>query len=377
MNFLIFTIVIGLSCSLITIRTLVSYSDVRPLFKVLVSFFILVSWFAPALTSLLRKLTFLNGSSYSFLYTLGYALFGFAFILFALLFVRDILWYLGFGISKISALKVIDPKDGIALYKANIVASVIAVVLSLYAFYEGTKIPPFKEVVLHSDKIKQETTFAVITDLHINRAVSAERVRTIVEKTNALNPQAILLVGDIIDDTDNLDEQIAELAKLKAKDGVFMVLGNHEVYRGASVISRKIKEIGFKFLFNEGEEISNNIFIAGIPDYLSSAYVSSLTPNIRKTLQNSKDENYKILLSHSPSFIDTLDNGKIDLQLSGHTHGGQIFPFHLGVKRANHYLAGLYDTNGMKLYVSRGSGTWGPQMRLLAPSEVTIIKLEP
>ena len=100
--------------------------------------------------------------------------------------------------------------------------------------------------------------------------------------------------------------------------------------------------------------------------------------DVDRTLENSSDGQYKILLSHTPRFQkEMITKAQYDLQLSGHTHGGQIFPFHLLVKQANKYLAGLYDVNDTKLYLSRGTGYWGPPMRLFAPSEITVIRLKP
>ena len=100
--------------------------------------------------------------------------------------------------------------------------------------------------------------------------------------------------------------------------------------------------------------------------------------SIKQTLLNRPRGAYTVFVSHSPAFVKELDSKLVDLQISGHTHGGQIFPFHLIAKKGNKgFLAGLYDVNGVKLYVSRGAGGWGPPMRLFAPSEITIIRLIP
>ena len=120
-----------------------------------------------------------------------------------------------------------------------------------------------------------------------------------------------------------------------------------------------------------------NIYLAGIPDSHTASMSPMLNVNFYKALKGSKKTQYKVLMSHTPDFVDYLSSRIIDLQLSGHTHGGQIFPFHLLVKKANKYLAGLYDVRGLKLYVSRGVGSWGPPMRLFAPAEITLISLLP
>ena len=139
------------------------------------------------------------------------------------------------------------------------------------------------------------------------------------------------------------------------------------------------KNIGYKVLYNYGEYLPGfNLYIAGVPDSRTTAIGPyTLRPNLYDAMSGSKDGQYKLLLSHSPDYAAGLYNRAVDLILSGHTHGGQIFPFHLLVKKVNKFLSGEYDVRGMKLYVSNGYGYWGPSMRLFAPSELTLIHLVP
>ena len=149
-------------------------------------------------------------------------------------------------------------------------------------------------------------------------------------------------------------------------------MGNHEFYNDVYAAKRILDKSKLQFLFNGGVHIKNsNVFLAGIPDMGTMAE----RINFWRTLNRSKQSDYKVLLSHSPSIVNSLSKGLVDLVLSGHTHGGQIFPLHWFAKKANNYLAGLYNKNGTDLYVSRGTGTWGPSMRFFAPSEITIINL--
>ena len=217
-------------------------------------------------------------------------------------------------------------------------------------------------------------TIAQISDLHINRATPLLRIQQLVNDINMLNPDVIVLTGDTIDDNVVLiEEHLKALKELSAPFGVYSIMGNHEFYNDIYASKRVLNDHNLTFLFNGGLHINNtNVFIAGIPD-LGTMYERV---NLWRTLGKSKKKDYKILLSHTPNIIDSLSSGLVDLVLSGHTHGGQIFPFHLFVKQANRYLAGQYRVNGTDFFVSRGAGTWGPAMRLLAPADIALIHLK-
>ena len=136
--------------------------------------------------------------------------------------------------------------------------------------------------------------------------------------------------------------------------------------------------MGFFPLANSGVLLgATNVSLNGLPDPNLLRLNDITMAGIRNNLRQAPSSSYRIFLSHSPRFIKRLNKDLIDLQISGHTHGGQIFPFHFLVKRFNDFVAGLYDVNGMKLYVSRGVSGWGPPMRLFAPSEIAVIDLIP
>lgn len=258
----------------------------------------------------------------------------------------------------------------------NALNLIIALLFTSWALHAGTKVPDVKTVAIASDKIKNEQTIAVLSDIHIHRTISADKVKQIVERTNAQNPDVILLAGDIIDDETVLVSDITALLKnLKAKNGIYFVTGNHEFYAGYSQTVDELKKLGFIFLENSGVSANNELYVAGIPDLFSSAGYGIYT-DMKKTFAAAKNGQYRLLMSHTPG--DFVQDEKFDLEVSGHTHGGQIFPFHIFAKLHNKYLAGLYNMDNQKqIYVSRGAGQWGPQMRFLAPSEITIIKLTP
>ena len=136
----------------------------------------------------------------------------------------------------------------------------------------------------------------------------------------------------------------------------------------------QFQQMGFNLLSENGQQIEETgLYLAGIPDNPSNRQKKDY-PQI---LQNSLPNMYKILLAHNPSLAKDYLKLGFDLQLSAHTHGGQIFPFHILVKVANKYLSGKYNIDGKVLYISNGAGYWGPPMRLFAPSDITLITLKP
>lgn len=381
MYFAIALLIITIACSTITVRTLVGYFDIRFIWKFILSATVALSWLSPLLINFLRKKLSLQGEIYAELSNIGYFLFGLAFILFIVLFARDVFWYFAYGISKLFAKDItwLNPQNLQSLKYANIVAVFMSFGVAFYATYSANKTPDVKEVLLSSDKVNKDVKIVQLSDIHITRGMSLKRLQKIVERTNALSADAIVLTGDIIDDNALLlNKYFAELKKLKAKDGVFFVIGNHEYYNGIVFILKKVQEVGLKNLHNSGKSLANkNVYIGGVPDK-SAAFINPyFAIDIKKAVKNSKDGEYKILLSHNPQIFQDENAQLFDLVLSGHTHGGQIFPFNYLAKKANTYLAGLYEKNGKNLYVSRGVGYWGPPMRFLAPAEITLIKISP
>ena len=251
----------------------------------------------------------------------------------------------------------------------------VAFLCTCWALYEGIKIPTIKNIEIQSPKVKSEQKIVVLSDIHIHRVIAPEKIKGIVKRANAQNPDIILLAGDIIDDDVKKVADITSLLKgLKAKKGVFFVTGNHEFYAGYKPTVNAMNELGFSFLENNGVAL-NDIYLAGIPDTFSGKAFGK-TADIKQAFAKAEDGQYKVLMSHTPT--EFAGDKVFDLEISGHTHGGQIFPFHIFAKLHNQYLAGLYKMeNGANIYVSRGSGQWGPQMRFLAPSEISVITLKP
>ncbi len=284
-----------------------------------------------------------------------------AIILLTLTIIVDVLWGLGWIVFRS---KMIAPPSVLFLI-------VISFVFSGWAIYEGTKIPAVKITNLVSDKITEPVTLVFLSDLHIHRNINPKKIEGIIARVNHLKPDIVVLGGDTIDDRlDKTNHVGAKLKDIQAPHK-FFIAGNHEWYNGFQQSISYLKELGYTFLENTGETVKN-IYIAGIPDMTTSAKSVLLS----KAFKEASESQYRVLLSHTPA--DFKEQNQFDLELSGHTHGGQIFPFHILTKLYNRYLSGLYTMqNNAQLYISRGSGQWGPQMRFLAPSEITVINLQP
>lgn len=292
-----------------------------------------------------------------------------AVILLTLTLLRDALW----TVLALFFKNVPSPFNLHWLNVLNIITLIFAVLCSFSALYEGMKVPAVKEVIIESPKIKNEKTVVVLSDIHLSRSVFPDKIKGLVKKVNALHPDIIVLPGDTIDDEPQYTQELLHiLSQLKAKDGVFFTSGNHEFYVGYDRSLHQLQSAGFTLLDNTHVNLSE-ICLGGVPDIPSATRWGF---GINWTQVCEENNLFRILLSHQPIRPDT--NNKADLIISGHTHGGQIFPFHLFSWYYNSkLLAGLYNQAGKNIYVSRGSGQWGPQMRFLAPSEITVLKLQP
>lgn len=367
-------IIVAVSVIAITYKTYVGYGDYSLAVRISFFLFLLIGWCAPFVGFALR----MNDPSGALIWlTKGlYFLFGFVFFLFVISILRDTLWVL---IDVIRRAPMEDLKNPPLLKKVNILTILFCLLVCLYGFYEAEKAAAIKTYDISSQKIKEPVKVVMLSDLHIDVDVPAQKVKSIVDRVNALNPDAIVLVGDIIDNTPkNLYKQMDELKNLKAKYGVYVTLGNHEFYVGARSWAMKFSSMGLKFINNHGETLGNTgLYIAGIPD-VNAAKGYEMPVKLENALYKAQKEDYVILLSHSPKVLEEMNKDKVDMMLAGHTHGGQIYPFHYFAKQANDgMLAGFYNRNGTDIYISRGTRYWGPPMRIFAPSEITVFNFSP
>jgi uncharacterized protein len=224
-------------------------------------------------------------------------------------------------------------------------------------------------------------TIAQITDLHVGPTIGRDVVEDIVDRTNALAPDIVAITGDLVDGSVSvLRDAVAPLAKLRARHGVFFVTGNHEYFSGADAWLSELQRLGVRVLSNERVSIGENdssFDLGGIDDRTAHRY-GGLTPAaaVSRALGGRDPKRELVLLAHQPlSLFDAAPFG-VGLQISGHTHGGQIWPFGYLVRLQQKFFPGLHRHGDAQIYVSRGTGYWGPPMRLAQPAEITQLTLE-
>ena len=234
-----------------------------------------------------------------------------------------------------------------------------------------------QNIEVKNPKIGQYTRVVQISDIHFSRVIDERFAERIVPMINGLKPDIVLFTGDYMDKGIANPLKIAEIMnKIEAPMGKYAISGNHEFYTGYFDCIEFIEKNGFEFMDGRVVEVGRNIAIGGVMDR-GAEEADVFYHEDEKVLRQFKNENFNIYLKHRPELVDG-DETHFDLMLSGHTHGGQIFPFSLLVKIVNRYIAGLYELeNGAKLYVSRGTGSWGPPVRFGATPEITLIELRP
>lgn len=221
---------------------------------------------------------------------------------------------------------------------------------------------------------------AQISDLHVGPTIGRSYAEKVVTLVNQERPDIIALTGDLVDGTPSqLRNGVEPLMNLSATYGVFGVLGNHEFYWRADDWLNEYQALGISMLTNEHAVLEHKgarVVIAGVPDHKACHMISGMTSNPESSLVNAPQEAFKILLAHQPSSHRAASAAGFHLQLSGHTHGGQFFPFSMIVRLAERFVKGLYRFQSLWIYVNRGTGYWGPPIRFLVPAEITLISLQ-
>ena len=225
-------------------------------------------------------------------------------------------------------------------------------------------------------------SIAQISDVHVGSAIRKEYVEAIVEAVNGLHPDLIAVTGDVVDGSvGELAAHTAPLGKLNARHGAFFVTGNHEYYSGESAWTMEFRRLGLKVLLNEHAVLTHEgapLVIAGVTDYSAHHFNPAQRSDPAAALAGAPlNAGAKILLAHQPRSAAAAAAAGYDLQLSGHTHGGQFWPWNLFVRFQQPFTAGLHRLNRLWVYVSRGTGYWGPPNRFGAPSEITRLRLVP
>ncbi|AXK49766.1 membrane-associated metallophosphoesterase (YkuE domain) [Aliarcobacter trophiarum LMG 25534] len=230
------------------------------------------------------------------------------------------------------------------------------------------------------DNLKKPYKIVQISDVHIGGLIDKKFIANLVKKINILNADVVVITGDLVDTKlEFAKPALDELRNIKTLYGTYFIVGNHEYFHGVAPIISYVNSLGIKTLENETVYIGEKDFgfnLAGVYDRFGFKY-GSYIPDIDETLKNC-DNSPIVLLAHQPKYLkDLVDTKNIDLVLCGHTHGGQIFPFNFLVKLEQPYVKGLHQHNETtQVYVNKGTGFWGPPMRLGASSEISILNLK-
>lgn len=229
---------------------------------------------------------------------------------------------------------------------------------------------------LHGFRIVQ------ITDIHVGPTIGERYVEAIVEAVNQLEPDLVAITGDLVDGgVAELARHVAPLQRLASRHGSYFVTGNHEYYSGVHAWMAHLPRLGIEVLHNRHvviEQGDARLVLAGVSDYSAGHFDASHRSDPHVALAGAPaDAGAKVLLAHQPRSAAAAAKAGFDLQLSGHTHGGQFLPWNFFVRFQQPFTAGLHAIDQLRIYVSRGTGYWGPPKRFGAPSEITEVRLVP
>ena len=223
-------------------------------------------------------------------------------------------------------------------------------------------------------------TIAQITDIHVGPTIKSRYVQAIVDRVNGLRADMVAVTGDLVDGTvPELAEHVAPLAQLRSRHGTYVVTGNHEYYAGAHAWIDELRRLDLTVLINEHVVLqhgADRLVVAGVADWSAHHFDPTHRSDPVGALAGSpEDAGARLLLAHQPRTAALAADAGYDLQLSGHTHGGQFFPWNFFVPLQQPFTAGLHRLKRLWVYTSRGTGYWGPPKRFGAPSEITCLRL--
>jgi predicted MPP superfamily phosphohydrolase len=313
---------------------------------------------------------------------IGLTAMGFFSSLFVLTLLRDVLL---FGAWAVGALRGVAA-DGPALRATSAMAvPALALLFTLVGLYNARRRAPIVSVDVPIAGLPPGLhgfTIAQISDVHVGPTIRRPYVEAIVAAVNELRADIVAVTGDVVDGpVDVLSPHTAPLGRLTGRYGTYLVTGNHEYYSGAPEWVAEFQRLGLNVLSNRHVVISHNgarLVLAGVTDYTAGQFDPDQRSDPRGALLGAPPEvPVRILLAHQPRTAMAAEPAGYTLQLSGHTHGGQFLPWNFFVRLQQPFTAGLKKMGRLWIYTSRGTGYWGPPMRLGAPSEITRIRLVP
>jgi predicted MPP superfamily phosphohydrolase len=261
----------------------------------------------------------------------------------------------------------------------------LAALVTIIGFINARRVARVVDVDIPIDNLPEALhgfTIAQISDIHVGPTIKRGYLDAIVNAVNTLDADVVAITGDLVDGSvSRLAPHTAPLQQLRARHGVYFVTGNHEYYSNAHAWIAEVRRLGLTVLLNQHVVLLHRevpLLLAGVTDYTAHLFDPSHRSDPQAALAGAPDHvAVKILLAHQPRTAPAAADAGFDLQLSGHTHGGQFFPWNFFVPMQQPYTAGLHRLRRLWVYTSRGTGYWGPPKRFGAPSEITRVKLVP
>lgn len=266
--------------------------------------------------------------------------------------------------------------------QSALLAVTAAFVISIIGFFNARKLARVVNVTVPLRDLPaslQGFRIVQISDIHVGPTIKQGYLSRIVQQVNSLEADLIAITGDLVDGrVHELAEHTRPLATLEARHGSFFVTGNHEYYSGALAWINELERLGVRVLLNEHVKLSHEgatLVLAGVTDYTAGSFYDDHHSDPQAAIAGAPADAPKILLAHQPRSAEAAEAAGFDLQLSGHTHGGQFWPWKYFVPLQQPYVAGLHRLQDLWIYVSRGTGYWGPPNRFGSPSEITCLTL--
>jgi predicted MPP superfamily phosphohydrolase len=340
----------------------------------------LIALFGLGLAAVLSRMFLRRGDSRAALGLawVAYTWLGFAFLLLSATAMTDAaLWLLGATAA--------TPADAVLPVRARAVGvAVLAFGMAAVALRGGLGAPAVRRVEIALARWPRGLDgfrIVQISDVHIGMLRGRRFAAEIASRVNALSPDLVAVTGDLVDGSvARIGAEVEPFGAIRARHGVFFITGNHDFYSGADAWVDRVRELGWRALRNERVAIGDDgarFDLAGVDDHHGAMVTPGAGEDLARALEGRDAERPVVLLAHDPNTFKKASQRGVDLQLSGHTHGGQLWPFRYLVRLSTPWVAGLHRLGASAVYVSRGTGFWGPPMRLGAPSEITEITLRP
>jgi len=284
-------------------------------------------------------------------------------------------YWLGMLSISVAVLAVKDLLSLFLPFQNQVLAIGLIISLTLWAAFKAWRGPGSKTVNIKHNKLVRPFSIAHLSDLHLGAMTSVKWLNKVVSQVNSLEADIVVITGDMVDDTyGEMAKFIPAFKTLKTKYGIYAISGNHEYYQGIEHFTRFCQEAGIIAADGQFLAVAEGVNLVGLGGRITEIGPEA-EEKIQELLNAAKPKDYNILLIHQPVGFEKTARLGVDLQLSGHTHQGQILPFNIFVYLFYRYVYGLHALGDSRIYISSGTGTWGPPLRLGSNSEIVRIEV--